>query len=380
MLLLIILFGIFVGIICGLTPGIHTNLIAVIIATLPFDPFLVCVFLVCVAITNSVVDAVPSIFLGASEDVMALLPGHQLLIQGLGVDAVKFTVMGSLIGIIFAILLIPVFIIVFPFLFKILKPFLFYIISALVLFLLIREKSVWSFIIFIIAGFFGLIVLSSVKEPFFPMLSGLFGGSGLLLSLKTKIPKQESTGTLELKKSNFFLSTFNGMLSGSLITLFPGLGPSQGAALLPVKKSGVSYLVLVGAMGSVDVVISFVTWFILNKARNGAVVILRQILGVLNLELFIFILGCVLLSVSIASVFAVFAAKMYAKIFEKINYAFVCLSVLFFLTILSIIISGPLGLLTFIIACFIGMLAPLSGTSRANVMACLILPLLLNLA
>lgn len=380
MLLLVIFAGILVGIICGLTPGIHTNLIAVIIATFPFDPLLVCTFLVCVAVTNSVIDAVPSIFLGASEDVMALLPGHQLLIQGLGVDAVKFTVMGSLFGIVFAVFLIPVFIFVFPFLVSILKPFLLYIICAAVLFLLIKDKSVWSFVIFIIAGLLGLIVFNGVKEPLFPMLSGLFGGSGLLLSLKTKIPKQESSGTLNMKKSSFIMNTINGMLSGSIVTLFPGLGPSQGAALLPVKKAGIGYLVLVGAMGTVDVVISFVTWFVLNKARNGAVVILKQILGTINLKLFLFILGCVLLSVSIASIMAVQIAKFYSKVFEKINYAFLCITVLIFLCFLVVFISGLLGLLTFIIACFIGMLAPLSGVCRSHAMACLILPLIIGLA
>ncbi|OYT31344.1 hypothetical protein DRJ22_04280 [Candidatus Woesearchaeota archaeon] len=380
MLLLVVLFGILVGVVCGLTPGIHTNLIAVVVAALPFDPFLVCVFLVCVAVTNSVVDAVPSVFLGASEDVMALLPGHQLLVQGLGVDAVKFTVMGSLFGMVFAVFLIPVFVFVFPFLFSLIRPFLFWIILVLVLFLLFKDRSVWSFVVFVLAGVFGLIVFRGVKEPLFPMLSGLFGGSGLLLSLKTSIPKQESSGSLVLSKWDFVRNTFYGVLSGSIVTLFPGLGPSQGAALLPVKKSGVGYLVLVGAMGTVDVVISFVTWFVLNRARNGAVVILKQIIGSLSFDLFLFVLGCVLLSVGVASVFSVFIAKVYAGLFEKINYAFLCLFVLFFLCFLVVLISGFLGLLVFVVACFIGMLAPLSGVSRANAMGCLIVPLLFALS
>ena len=212
------------------------------------------------------------------------------------------------------------------------------------------------------------------------MLSGLFGGSGLLLSLKTSIPKQESSGSLVLSKWDFVRNTFYGVLSGSIVTLFPGLGPSQGAALLPVKKSGVGYLVLVGAMGTVDVVISFVTWFVLNRARNGAVVILKQIIGSLSFDLFLFVLGCVLLSVGVASVFSVFIAKVYAGLFEKINYAFLCLFVLFFLCFLVVLISGFLGLLVFVVACFIGMLAPLSGVSRANAMGCLIVPLLFALS
>jgi putative membrane protein len=370
--------GVLVGIFCGLTPGIHTNLIAVVVSSLSLDPVFACVFLVCVAITNSIVDAVPSVFLGASEDVMALLPGHKLLVEGFGVEAVKFTVIGSLFGIVLAVLLVPIFIITFPFLFELIKPFIFWILLSLVLFILLRNFSWWNLLIFFLSGLLGLVVLYGVKEPLFPLFSGLFGGSGLILSTSTKIPPQKKAN-IKLPFPKIAKSLTSGVFAGSIVTLFPGLGPSQAAALLPVKNSGISYLVLIGALGSVDVVVSLVTWFVMGKARNGAVVILKQIVDVVNPSLFIFMLGCVLFSVGIASIFSIIAALGYAKLFTKLNYMYVCISVIIFLNIMVLIISGWLGILTFWIASFLGMIPAITGTNRSNAMGCLILPILIRL-
>lgn len=371
--------GVMTGIITGLTPGIHTNLIAVVVASLPLNPVFACSFLVCVAVTNSIVDAVPSVFLGASEDVMALLPGHKLLVQGFGVEAVKFTLVGSVLGIVCAVLLIPLFIIAFPFLSESLRPYLFWIIAFLVIILLFKKFSPWNVFIFTISGLLGLIVLHGVREPLFPMLSGLFGASGLVLSTSTKIPPQKD-GQVHLPKRKTYKGMFSGVLAGSIVTLFPGLGPSQAAALLPVRNSGISYLVLIGALGSVDVVVSLVTWFVLNKARNGAVVILQQIVGEVSLSLFIFIIGAVLFSVGLAAIASLQIAKFYSNVMERVNYGLVCICVLIFLNILVFLLSGWLGLLAFWVACAVGLIAPLTGASRSHAMGCLIVPLLLAIA
>jgi len=373
------LLGVITGIITGLTPGIHTNLIAVVVASLPLDPLFACSFLVCVAVTNSIVDAVPSVFLGASEDVMALLPGHKLLVQGLGVEAVKFTLIGSVLGIVGAVLLIPVFMVAFPFLSDVLRPHLFYIIATLVILLIFKNFSPWNVFIFIVSGVLGLIVLHGVREPLFPMLSGLFGASGLVLSTSTKIPPQKN-GQIYLPRTKTCKGIISGVFAGSIVTLFPGLGPSQAAALLPIRNSGLSYLVLIGALGSVDVVVSLVTWFVLDKARNGAVVILQQLVGEVSFSLFIFVLGAVLFSVGLATIASLNIAKLYGKVMAKLNYGLVCVCVLIFLNILVLMLSGGLGLLAFWVACAVGVLAPLTGVSRSHAMGCLIVPLLLQLA
>jgi len=278
------LLGSLVGILAGLFPGIHTNLIAVTVATMKLDVWFACVFLVAVAISRSVIDAVPTVFLGAaeSENVMALLPGHKLLKQGQGKDAVKFFVIGSVLGIIIGILLLPIFMIAFPFLFSLLQPWMFWLLAGVILLLFLKEMKWTAIFIFFLTGILGVITLSSVRDPLFPLLSGLFGASGLLLSVfeRIDVPIQAESDNVHVSKLPMTAAVITGVLAGSIVTLFPGLGPSQAAALSQVKHMrSIRYLILVGALGTIDVLISLVTFFVLGKTRNGAVAVIEQLIG-----------------------------------------------------------------------------------------------------
>ena len=65
--IIIALAGLLTGILAGLLPGFHTNLIAVLVAGFHADAWLSSVFLVAVAVSRSVIDAVPAVFLGAVQ-------------------------------------------------------------------------------------------------------------------------------------------------------------------------------------------------------------------------------------------------------------------------------------------------------------------------
>ncbi len=380
-MLLAIFAGIITGIFAGLIPGIHSNLIAVIVAGLHFDVWFSAVFLVAMAVSRSVIDAVPTVFLGASEDVMALLPGHKLLKKGFGVEAVKFCVLGSILGIIAGVLLAPVFILTFPILFSLIRPILFWLLLILVVILFFKD-SWWSIVVFIFAGLLGIIALESVREPLFPLLSGLFGASGLLFSLhsKVEIPEQFNTDSLRMRKFRIFLSIMTGVLAGSIVTLFPGLGPSQAAALAQVKRiKSAGYLVLTGALGTVDVMISLVTFFVLNKARNGAVVVIEQLLGSISGSILLAFIAIACSAAGIAAIAALFASQWYAKLVEHVDYSLISLAVLSFLFVMCYVLSGWLGILIFITATFIGLIAPLTNVSRGHAMGCLLIPTLLLL-
>jgi len=379
--IIVSLLGLLTGVIAGLFPGIHTNLIAIIVASFHADVWLSSVFLVAAAVSRSVIDAVPTVFLGASEDVMALLPGHKLLRKGFGIEAVKFCVLGSILGTIGGIVLIPVFVLIFPLLFSLIRPFLFWLLLFFIIILLLRD-SWWSFCVFILSGIIGVLALDSVREPLFPLLSGLFGASGLLFSIfkKADIPVQFDTDMLKMRKLPLCISALTGILAGSIVTLFPGLGPSQAAALAQIKRiKSIRYLVLTGALGTVDVIISLVTLFVLGKSRNGAVVIIEQLLGTIpSSALYIFIaVACI--AAGISAVIALFAAKWYAFLIERIDYSLISASVFILLLIMSLILSGWLGLLIFLTATAVGLIAPLTNVSRAHAMGCLLVPTLLLL-
>src|SRR3989338_153036 len=80
-----IILGIGVGIFTGLSPGIHINLISVILLSFyssfsEINPFFLVIFIVSMAIAHTFMDFIPSVFLGAPDEnsFLSILPGHQL--------------------------------------------------------------------------------------------------------------------------------------------------------------------------------------------------------------------------------------------------------------------------------------------------------------
>src|SRR3989338_4300814 len=96
--------GILIGIFTGIAPGIHINLVSVlVVASAPFllqftSALSLVVFIISLAITHTFLDTLTTIYLGAPDEAQALnvLPGHRLLMKGAGHSAVLYTIMGSL--------------------------------------------------------------------------------------------------------------------------------------------------------------------------------------------------------------------------------------------------------------------------------------------
>ena len=264
-IMLAILTGILFGTFTGLTPGVHVNLISVILISISpallglTSPLVLCVFIISVATTHTFIDPIPAIFLGAPNEATALsvLPGHRLLLQGRGYEAVKLTVIGSLLCLIILIAIIPIILPFLPIVYSAVQPYIGYILVLVVIFMLSKEKGLrkmyWAFILFLMSGILGLEVFSihSLNQPLLGMLSGLFGVSTLLMSLKddVKIPNQLITEEIKVKKSNLIKALGAATISGSITGLFPGIGAAI-AALISMQLVGqieiYSFLVLIG--------------------------------------------------------------------------------------------------------------------------------------
>ena len=191
--LLATLIGISFGIITGLTPGVHINLVSVMLLSISpmllkiTTPLTIATVIIAMGITHAFLDNIPSIFLGAPdpETVMAVLPGHKLLFQGLGWDAVRLTVIGSLLCLILAIIIAPLFALIFPPLYALVQPYTAWILIAIIIVMISRNSNKkWAITTFLFSGILGWVVLNmNISQPLFPLLSGMFGISGLLLSL-----------------------------------------------------------------------------------------------------------------------------------------------------------------------------------------------------
>ena len=317
------LLGISAGILTGLIPGIHINLVSLLVVSLSvylldiFSLPSLGVFIISMAITHTFLDVLPAIFLGApdADTALGVLPGHRLLLQGMGYEAVKLTVIGSLSSLILALFLFPLFIIIVPNIYQKLQVYIGWILLLIVIYMILIEKGLdkkfWAFTVFLMAGILGIMDLTmpNLKQPLFPMLSGLFGISMLIVSLtkKVEIPKQRITDTIRIPKFENIRALIAGTFSGSFVSFFPGLGPAQAAILgsnIMGRLSTYSFLILIGSINTVNMAVSLVSLYTINKARNGAVLAIRELLTTIDLNTLIIFLAAILFAGGIATFLA----------------------------------------------------------------------------
>jgi putative membrane protein len=392
-----ILLGCFFGIITGLIPGVHVNLVSILLISLSSfflkftSPLILSIFVISLALTHTFLDSIPSIFLGAPDPdmVLSVLPGHKMLLEGQGYQAVKLTVIGSFFCLLVTLILIPFALPFLPIIYSSIQPYMGYILIAVVIGMILLEKNIKKkFIgsyIFLQSGILGLIVLNlpNLKQPLFPMLTGLFGISTLLLSLgdKIKLPKQDLKKEIKVGKLKSIKAISAGVFSGSLTGLFPGLGAAQASIigmLIVGRNIGMhAFLILVGGINTVNFAFSIATFYTLQKARNGAIVAVMDMISSINYqELLIFIFSA-LVAGSIAAFLALKIGKIFSKAIGKVNYRSLVIGIIIFVTSLVLLLTGLIGFLVLIISTFIGMMPALTNVKRSHNMGCLLLPVIL---
>ncbi len=395
-ILLAIVSGLIAGIFTGLIPGIHVNLISLILLSLSgfmlgfTTPLVLGVFIISMAVTHTFLDSIPSIFLGAPDSDMALgvLPGHRLLLEGKGYEAVKLTVIGSLIALIGTILIIPLLLPLLAKIYNLIQPYIGYILAVVVIYMIIIEKGIaskfWALFVFLLSGTLGLVVLNwpNLKQPLFPMLSGLFGISTLIISLnqKSRIPSQKTTETIKVGRKETAKAISAAVFSGSLTGLFPGLGAAQASIIgmnLVRDIGNHAFMILIGGINTVNFTFSLATFYALNKARNGAVVVVSELMNSVNLSQLVVFLASAVIAGSAATYIALKISKIAARIITRIDYTYLCMGIIVFIAALSVFFSHFAGFAILVVSSALGMIAPLIGVKRSHSMGCLMLPVIL---
>jgi len=385
-IILFLFFGIFAGTITGLIPGIHINLIGAILVSLSVSLFYsvnsiyIVVFIVAMAITHTFVDFIPSVFLGCpdTDTELSILPGHELLKQGKGYEAILLTCYGSLAAIFILVLIFLPSVFVISKTYDFVKPFIPYLLILISSVLIFSEKKkFFALLVFLLAGFLGWSVLNMTENSeklLLPLLTGLFGSSSLLISIKNKfeIPKQKITKV----KTKILKPLIGAVIASPLCSFLPGLGSGQAAiignSVSKTDKKG--FLILLGATNTLVMGFSFITLYIISKTRTGAAVAVQQILGNLSLNLLIFILGIILISGIISFFLTIFLAKFFSQKIENVNYTYISLITLLLLVIVVLLFSGFIGLAVLIAATFTGIYSISLGVRRTNMMGCLLIP------
>jgi putative membrane protein len=384
-----ILIGVLAGIFTGLSPGIHINLVSVVVVSFAgvlvpkFGVEAIVAFIISMAIAHSFLDFIPSIFLGAPDPDTALsvLPGHRMVLGGNGFEAVKLMIIGSLFGLLFCSAFYILFEYVLSFLYPLLQDIIWELIFIVSLFMVFSSGSVLrSLFVFIAAGILGVLVLGArMREPLFPLLTGMFGLATLIFSLNEKnaFPEQKFTNTTGFNPLKGFFIVVVGALTGFMTAILPGIGTSTAAAAGSVvfkEKDSRDFLVMTSSIATVNFFMSIAALHVLGKARNGAIVALMKVIEQPPVLLMIM---AALVSAGIA-VFVAFAlAKWFIRIIRKVDYSLLAKIVIMILVVLCVVFSGFTGIYVLAISTGIGLYCNYKGIPRSLMMACIMVPVMI---
>ena len=82
-------------------------------------------------------------------------------------------------------------------------PYILIAVSGILI--LMEKRKGLALLVFLLTGILGYSVLNleNLKEPLLPLLTGLFGSSMLLMSIKTNLKSRNKKQNFNLKKENF---------------------------------------------------------------------------------------------------------------------------------------------------------------------------------
>lgn len=383
--------GVILGTLTGLTPGLHVNTLVVLI--LSFLAILldyltakqVVALIVAMSVTHTFVGFIPAILIGAprEDSVLSVLPGHRLLKEGRGYEAIRLTVLGGVGAIILGAAILPLGLVILPSLYTVVREILPYLLLAVLAYMMYTEESwrrrIFSIVLITYAGLLGIAVLNygllPAKYVLFPTLTGLFGVSTLLISLRSciEIPEQK----LDYETGGYPGGMLAGTLGGILTGLLPGIGSSQSALIIQNfmgKREEKSFLVALGGVNTSDSIYALLALYLIGNPRSGASIAVERLMGEVSYGNLLFMVGIVMFTAFFASYITLTLAKFFVRKIQKINYRSFSLGVLVLLVLLVTGFTGVIGLLILATSTAIGLLAPLAGVKRSHCMAVLIIP------
>lgn len=405
--------GSVLGLVSGLVPGIHVNTLAALLlssyapisqtigGTVPdaWIPILVCCCIVAAGVVHSFVDFVPSVFLGApdSEDAVSVLPGHRLLLQGLGQEAVSAAAIGSLVGCSAAIALsIPMQYAMLNGAYGIVDAVTPMVLGIAAFVLVAGEfrhgsrTGLSGAAAFLISGAIGYACMTrpipvegilGEGSVMFPMLTGLFG-------LPILLSAGEAGGRPPQRKGREdpvgIWPGLKGVVTGCIAGWFPGItstvGASMAASVMPESRPE-RFIATVASIGTVTSVLALVTLSVSGRGRTGIALAVWEVAGDSVSGFMSPTFLALLLAAAVASVagfyLTIASGRAFSRAIGRMDQRRMSTAVAVLVSILVLLLTGPYGLAVMVLCSVAGFIPNVCGTGRAVLCGSLLLPALI---
>ena len=386
--------GVGLGTVSGLVPGLHANTFALLLAAvageIPGSAVAVGAAMLSAGVTHTFLDVVPALALGVPDPAMAAnaLPGHRLVIQGRGREALRLSALGSGLAVAFAVpLAIPVTAVMeraYPFVAARLPLFL----GAIAALLVVTERdtraAVGACCALVASGLLGLWLLDAsvsamvpVADVLVPLFSGLFGAPVLLSAIEGDgVPPQSGT-TVTVSRRTVARLAAVGTCCGAVVGYLPGVSSAVAATLALGLTSGRgprAFTVTTSGVNTATAVFALFALLSLGSPRTGVLVALDRVGPPLALS---WLLAAVAVAALAGAVLVPVLGDRYLRTVGRLDPAVLSLSILAGLLGLSYVFAGGIGVGAFGVATVVGHVPPYFGARRATLMGVLLVPLAL---
>lgn len=387
--------GVALGTVSGLTPGIHANTFALLLAgvasAVPGPLTFLGAAMLAAGTVHTFLDVVPALALGVPDPAMAssALPGHRLVLEGQGREALRLSALGSGCAVALAVpLAVPVTRVMgvaYPWL----RAHLSLVLGVAVLALVLTENGVRGKVGAALAvgasGGLGVVALDlpanglvGAGNMLAPIFAGLFGAPVLLDALTgAGVPKQASP---EVTTPPAAVGAFAlvGTLGGAAVGYLPGVSSAVAAtlALGVVPAAGArGFLVTTSGVNTANTVFALFALVAFGTPRTGVLVAVQR--ADVAVEIVPLLAG-VVAGGGAGFVLVVTLGDRYLETVGRLEYTRLSASVLGLLVVLMAVLAGPIGIGVFAAATLVGLVPVWFGARRANLMGVLLVPLALG--
>jgi putative membrane protein len=240
------------------------------------------------------------------------------------------------------------------------------------------KKKFYAFSVFTVSGILGLVALkyshlaelTPASSVLLPLFSGLFASPALITSIveESRIPEQKLSSKLPGVKE-----VLTGSLSGSLVSIFPGVSSGVAAAISSAgSRKSEQYISTISAANTSNAMLCFAVFLTLGKIRSGAV----DAASKFYFEVEALIIAGALTSLA-AALLTILSGITASRILPRLNFTLFSSLVLILLTFFIYFLTGWFGLMVYAIATPIGLSTLFLQVRRINCMGCLIIPVIL---
>ena len=387
--------GVALGTASGLVPGLHANnfalLLAATAASIPADPLFVGVAMLTAGVVHTFLDIVPMLTLGVPDAAMAIsaLPGHRLVLEGRGREALRLSAVGSGLAVAVALPLALPITWVMTHAYPVVRAHLSVVLGAVVCLLVVTESSteaiVGGLLSFGLAAALGWATLDvSPKAPLdagsmlTPLLTGLFGAPILLDAMGGGGVPPQADAKLTMGRRDLGLTAGAGSVAGAIVGYLPGISAAIASVLalpaVPNRDPDRGFIVATSGANTANTVFALFALVALGTPRTGVMVAVDSTGVPLDVPV---LLAAVVVGAACGTLLVVALGDRYLLTVGRADYTTVSLVVLAFLGLLSFAFTGLFGVLVFGVSTVVGLVPPRFGARRVHLMGVLIGPLMI---